>query len=108
MRTSTYGPKIVSMLEKAHILSLAEIALRLPKADFSSVFRNVEKLCAERVLRRIVVGKEKELYELASHHHDHFVCDDCGRVEIIEVSVAHRGKRKVSTIVAHGSCEICN
>jgi Fe2+ or Zn2+ uptake regulation protein len=108
MRTSAYKEKILSVLSKKHLLSVAEIK-KLVGADFSTVFRNLESLVKEGEIKKIVISKDSVMYEKSEGHaHDHFVCDDCGKVESLEIS--HNNLKisgSVKDILVRGSCGEC-
>ncbi len=109
MRTNKYKEKIIALFGTEHLLGLDDIRARLRDADFSTVFRNVEHLLAEGKIKKVVINNKYVLYELADHAHDHFVCDDCGTVESIELShsVGQLKGRHVSDITVHGTCDVC-
>lgn len=112
MKTSPYKDKILKLFEKAHTLSIADLHKKIPEADFSTLFRNVESLTKEGKLKKIIVDKDVTVYEVndAKHHHDHFICVECGDVDEIHVSssVLKGSKAKVEDVVIRGVCEDCN
>ena len=108
MRTNTTKARILQLLEAAHLLRLEDIQARLADdVDFSTVYRNVQQLVADGVLKKVVLDSKVTVYELASHDHNHFVCDSCQQVEVIDVSIAAKGARSVRDVVVRGSCEKC-
>jgi len=108
MRTSAYKEKILSVLSKKHLLSVAEIQ-KLVGADFSTVFRNLESLVKEGKIKKIVISKDCVMYEKSTDYsHDHFVCDDCGKIESLEIS--HKNLKvsgSVKDILVRGTCALC-
>jgi Fe2+ or Zn2+ uptake regulation protein len=58
----------------------ADLASRDIAADFSSIFRAVERLEAEGALRRLHLDEGPARFEPASAHHDHLHCTDCGKL----------------------------
>jgi Fe2+ or Zn2+ uptake regulation protein len=87
MRLNVYKDKVLAILEKDHLLSIADICKKLGGVDFSTVFRNVEHLVAEGLIKKIFVNKDMVLYEAGGiHMHDHFVCNNCGTIESVHVS----------------------
>ncbi|MCL4435067.1 MAG: transcriptional repressor [Actinobacteria bacterium] len=73
--------------EDYHLWTLEEIrdglqAKGIP-ANFSSVFRSMERLTRERVVRKIDVEDGKSRFELSEGHHDHIRCEKCGRLAAI-------------------------
>jgi Fur family ferric uptake transcriptional regulator len=55
----------------------ADLTLRGISADFSSVFRSVERLEAEGALRRVNVDHGPPRFERSAAHHDHLHCTKC-------------------------------
>ncbi len=49
-------------------------------ANFSTVFRAVERLEADGAARRVELGDGKARYEAAGAHHEHVRCERCGEV----------------------------
>lgn len=112
MKISIYKKKIIQILQKNHLLSIADIHDMLPEANFSTIFRNIELLKTEGVIKQVVVDKGSVLYEYTDreHAHDHFVCDDCGDVQEIHVdkkSLHIKGKAKATDVTVHGTCADC-
>ena len=112
MKISIYKEKIIDILQKNHLLSIADIHACLPEANFSTVFRNIEILKKEELVKQVVADKDIVLYELVKegHMHDHFVCDDCGDIQTIHIdkkAISIKGKGKVTDTVVHGVCGDC-
>jgi len=108
MRTPKYKNTIVNLLQKTHLMSLADLQKKIPNADFSTLFRNVEKMIESGEVRRIVLDRDTILYELeGAHQHHHFVCSSCGTVESIHEDIVLSGKRIIEDILIKGQCEQC-
>ncbi len=108
MRSSEYKQIISNILEKHHLLNLAEIHTYIPDAHFTSIYRNVEALCKDGILKKIVINKNNVRYELASHGHGHFVCNDCHSIEEVHVPEAiKRGHSQISDMLIRGLCDNC-
>lgn len=112
MKVSVYKEKIVEVLKKNHLLSIADIHAEIPESNFSTIFRNIEILKTEGVVKQIVADKDIILYELVKvgHDHDHFVCDDCGDVQAIKIdkkALQLKAKMKATDTVVHGTCAKC-
>lgn len=112
MKVSIYKEKILNILKKHHLLSIADIHDNLSGANFSTIFRNVEILKTEGLIKQIVKDKDTVLYEYVGegHAHDHFICDDCGDVQSIHVdqkALHIKGKGKVKDVTVHGVCDEC-
>lgn len=108
MRSNEYKKLICEVLENHHLLSLAEIHDYIAEAHFASIYRNVEGLCKEGVLKKIVVDKKDVRYELTSHDHGHFVCNDCDLVEEVDVpNLVKKNYVQVSDVMIRGICKDC-
>ncbi len=114
---------ILAILEKAEFpLSPAEIYTSLqkdyPKANLTTVYRNLEMLENLNLIRRLSHDKSFFTYELLVDrpHHHHVVCQNCGKVEDLqdfsEKFVEETGKRTSFKIESHnleffGLCPTC-
>ncbi len=111
MRTNVYKQKILDVLSKSHLISIADIHTQIPEADYSTIFRNVESLSKDGLIKKIILGKGVVMYESVSNHaHDHFVCDDCGKVETLHLSRDFKlnGNAIIKDILLKGTCDDCN
>ncbi len=109
MRTNTHKNKILDVLGKAHLLSLAAIHKQIPGSDFSTIFRNTEQLCAEKLVRKVTISKDTILYEAMekNHRHDHFICTDCGTIESIHIPKKITNKGIIDDVLVRGTCNEC-
>lgn len=108
MRSSEYKQKIYEVFKTHHLLSLSEIHTFIPEAHFASIFRNVESLCEDGVLKKVVVDKNNIQYELASHDHGHFICNDCSSIHEVELKPFKKKTHHVSDVTIRGVCEDCS
>jgi Fe2+ or Zn2+ uptake regulation protein len=85
-RPSRIPKAILGMMaeQSRHAWTLEEIQADLAElhvaADFSSVFRAVERLEADGALRRLHVDEGPARFEPCGTHHDHLHCTKCGRL----------------------------
>jgi Fe2+ or Zn2+ uptake regulation protein len=108
MRTSLHKNKILKLLSKRHLLTIAQIHKAIPKVDYSTIFRNVEQLLKAKLIKRVLIDNKSVAYESSKESHDHFICNDCGKVEEIHVSRKDLSEdRVVSDITARGICGQC-
>lgn len=61
-------------------LSAAEIHRQTDGVDLATVYRALDKLSEERVIKKLVLDGKKALYEYTDHAHHHAVCDHCDEV----------------------------
>jgi|GEM_PF-641392 len=109
-RTNIYRSKIISLLKRVHLLSISDISGKLSMGNFSTIFRNVEQLCKDGVIRKVTISKDLILYEfIHENHHDHFVCNDCGTIESINLKnpIVLKGNAVSYDVMIRGICEKC-
>ena len=106
-RTSTTRDDIITILKQVHLVRLAELQTALPEVDFSTIYRNVQQLEADGVVRKVVLDQRVVAYELASCHHDHFLCDSCQQVESVSVPRQGLKGKVVSSVLVRGQCVDC-
>ena len=113
MRKSEYRNQIIRILERSHLLRMADIQKKLEGADFSTVYRNVNRLCDEGVVKKVVFDKGVVMYELSDQtdRHDHFVCNACGDISKITVDTQQITSQLsgvvLSDVVVNGMCGTC-
>ncbi|MBV9658937.1 MAG: transcriptional repressor [Verrucomicrobia bacterium] len=93
MRITRGRVAIISALLAAKApLSLEEIRVAAGKRarqeplDFATVYRVMETLEELKIVQKIHLGRARSHYELVDPHahHDHLVCTDCGKVEMLD------------------------
>lgn len=109
MRTNKYREKILSLLKKNHLLSIADMHQALPEADYSTIYRNVEQLFGDKEIKKILIDNKTAVYEIAQENeHDHFICDGCGDISEIEIARKRIGiTLPISDITIRGTCNTC-
>jgi len=108
MRTNIYKQRIVTLLQKKHLLTISEIHKAIPEADYSTIFRNVEQLLVDGDIKKILIDNKSVAYESAQDSHDHFICNDCGEVEEMHLPIREALKGKsVSDVTIRGTCNDC-
>ncbi len=119
-RTRTAVVDLVSAGER-HDWSIdelqASLATRGRGADFSTVFRAVERLVADGELRRVELGTAEARFEAAGAHHEHVRCARCGAVAAVESCAVEDALADVERstgftltghdLVFHGLCPQC-
>lgn len=112
MKTNIYKEKIVTVLKKNHLLSIADIQKKIPNVDYSTVYRNIEQLTADQTIKKVVLDKDKIFYEINDEHHthDHFLCTGCGTVDELEKTIRDTDllqKYTIADVVIKGLCRNC-
>jgi Fur family transcriptional regulator, ferric uptake regulator len=118
-RPSHVRDAVSLLLSERHAWTVDEAHSALERrsvpADRASVHRALVRLCEEGRAKRFDVGDGRARFEVAGHHHEHIVCDDCGVVAAVpgclvdEDVVARRTGFAVSghSLTLHGRCEEC-
>ncbi|GIK84255.1 MAG: transcriptional repressor [Patescibacteria group bacterium] len=87
-RVAVLPQKIISQLEKTHLLTVGQIIEKLKKSgntyNKTSIYRALEKLEIEGKICKENFGESEALYELRKNHHDHAVCTNCDKVVAVE------------------------
>lgn len=78
------------LLADKNPLSVVELATKLQqkgiKANKTTLYRELEFLLFEKIVKEIQFGENKKRYELTdSSHHHHLVCINCKMVEDIDL-----------------------
>ena len=107
MRTNIYKKEILKVISNNHLLTISEINKHIPNANYSTIFRNVENLISDGMIKKVLVKNKKVAYEIAKNDHDHFICNKCGTVECINVPYKLIKGRKVEEITIRGICNNC-
>ncbi|MGH7425092.1 MAG: Fur family transcriptional regulator, partial [Candidatus Methylomirabilales bacterium] len=95
------------------------VARRYAYVNLSTVYRTLEMLSAEGIVREARLGEARRLFELASETepHHHLVCRGCGAVEHLAARwleelegrlLAERGFAvEESVLTSFGTCKRC-
>jgi Fe2+ or Zn2+ uptake regulation protein len=89
--------------------------------DLATIYRNIEILCHEGIIREVINENDRQYYELACVHnpeHPHFYCSRCGRIYCMKQKMGKSFHPKANIdenfIVQHtriqfrGLCPKCN
>lgn len=78
---------IQQLLLERHTLTGPEIVTALAdrgqEVNKTSVYRAIEKMIEAGELCRHSFGTNTPYYEMRDHHHDHAVCENCGKIQVI-------------------------
>lgn len=90
---------------------------QLPQISLATVYRNLKLLVAEGLILELTTPDGPSRYDFQTHDHYHFVCDQCDRVEDVEIPVqAHLNRELTSQgylvrsheTVFQGLCRVCS
>jgi len=76
-----------------------QVRRRLPRISLGTVYRNLELLSREGVIRKLNLGGGEARFDGNTQHHEHLRCIRCGRVddvgarpeELVATDLARRG-----------------
>ena len=90
----------------------------LPGISFATVYNSLRYLKNEGLIGEVRFGNEATRYDRKTTRHDHAICDDCGKLVDLELSIpdalikqaARRSKFRGGSIevTLHGVCPDCN
>jgi len=94
-----------------------KVRKKLPSISLGTVYRNLQKLVAERKLQILMRGRSQHFDPLVEAH-QHFICESCDRVydvlldgqrEIKPAKLPHEGFTVTSHQLAfYGTCKNCS
>ena len=91
------------------------IRRELPTVSLATIYRNLNYMVAEGLIRRIEVPGMPDRYDRWLEAHDHMICDCCGGIFDLqlpfdlgsEIGRAIGGRIDGYTLIAHGCCPNC-
>jgi Fur family transcriptional regulator, ferric uptake regulator len=91
---------VLAILErKGEPLDVSTIADNLKNdglsTDLVTVYRILNKFYEKGLATRIEIGEGKYRYEIQKKHHHHLICQNCGKIEDIEVDFIEEIEKKI-------------
>jgi Fur family peroxide stress response transcriptional regulator len=90
---------------------------KLPRISLATVYRNLQRLVEEGKIRSVVLGERVGRYDPETSDHDHFICQNCGRVidlflararQIDLTPLANDGYIVAThNLTVYGRCQVC-
>lgn len=81
-------------------LTVPEILVKLEQSNLrpnkTTVYRELEILIKNEILKEVYFNDDKKRYELDRDHHHHLVCKQCG--EVIEIECDHSFELQVEAV----------
>lgn len=78
--------EIVAIISSQQKPVLVEALIKHLSVNKTTIYRQLHSLVTEGIIREVDFSDRKKRYEMAnSVHHHHLVCEDCGRVDDIEI-----------------------
>ena len=90
----------------------------LPNISLATVYRNLDELVKNDLVKKISTKSSKDRYDLPKSKHMHAICNSCGKIEDIELNFSVRELEKQvltqskircnsENIIIHGICKDC-
>jgi Fur family ferric uptake transcriptional regulator len=97
---------------------IERVQARMPGLHVATVYRNLETLVDEGLVRRTNLGRDRAYYEPArGHRHHHIVCQQCGTVSHLHDEVLGKLPARIrsvsgfelgdSEVTFFGTCATC-
>jgi len=90
---------------------------RLPRISLGTVYRNLQRLVEEGKIRMFLLGERVARYDSMVAEHDHFICQQCGRVDDLLLEQGHQVNLQpliergftvlIHSLAIHGLCQQC-
>ncbi len=87
MKLTKNAEKILELFKQGHLFTGVELVKRLPEMDKATIYRNLEKLVSNGVLKEVNIKKGVTSYEL-NHEHFHLICNNCGNIDEFDIDRA--------------------
>jgi Fe2+ or Zn2+ uptake regulation protein len=112
--------RALKIIEEAGHIDIDQLSERFNdsgmKIPLATLYRILGELSSAGILHTVTVTGQKTRYEIAKGDHPHFLCEQCGQLEDLQVAMneivtlakhacAHT-TRSVS-VMLHGTCENC-
>ncbi len=117
MSEANLTDQLISLLKERHYLTAPEmvkfLAAQGHRYNKTSVYRALDRLLADGLICRQNLHDNELVFELRTHHHDHLVCSNCGKVEMTTCQVNLPAKVGKNFAVDHhhltiyGYCHQC-
>lgn len=105
LRKTADRHRILELFEETRTWTASEIAKRVRGADLSTVYRNLQTLCAEALIVATHSHDGEARYEAAGRpHHDHVTCAKCDTLSCIPCPVP---KLPTHNLELAGVCDSC-
>ena len=92
------------------------IKKKFPSISLATVYKNINAMMEKNFIQEVKIPNQKSRYELTKEPHSHVVCQDCGKVEDLELDLnsitneaIKRTNYKISSdaLIFSGVCPDC-
>lgn len=88
---------MTEMYEAGKPLSIHDLQKKVPEIDYSSVYRTLNSLIENNIIKTVHAGATEIYYELIleKNHHHHIICTTCRDIEDIDACIEDRMENDV-------------
>ncbi len=81
MRLTSHRKEIIDLLTaSADALSAAAIHSALPHINLVTIYRNLDQFVNAKLVKKLFLGNQEAVYEIAAEPHHHAICSHCHKV----------------------------
>jgi Fe2+ or Zn2+ uptake regulation protein len=84
-RMTQIRQEMLQLLQKHHLLSVSQLIEYLqetfPSINKTTVYRSLNYFVQTGLICQHQFGLKEAMFEIRTHHHDHLVCTQCGRLQ---------------------------
>ena len=94
-----------------------DVKVKFESISLATIYKNITAMTKSMLLFEVKLPNEKSVYEIVKDNHSHLLCNECGKVQDIDIdtndiidsiSNKHTFIIKHSDLVLSGSCEACS
>lgn len=75
-----------------------EVRKKMPHVSLGTIYRNLKTLSEHGEIKELAFGSTHSRFDANSHSHYHFVCENCGLIEDLEMPVLEHLERQVEEL----------
>jgi Fur family transcriptional regulator, peroxide stress response regulator len=112
--------KVLTMIANAGHVDINQLSDDLKqsgiKIPLATLYRILGELSSVGILHTVALSREKTKYEIAKGEHTHFLCEQCGQLEDLQVTmseIVHIAQNAclhsihAVSVMLHGVCQSC-
>ena len=89
-----------------------EVKKELPEVSYATIYNNLNYFIENKLLKRIRLHKDYDIFDIGTHPHSHFICKKCKKVYDIPYEIRQPKKIKGHLIIDmsvsfSGICKTC-
>ncbi len=77
---------------------------KMPHISVGTVYRNLGRLCEDKIIREVPLTDSASVYELMQSPHGHLVCEKCSQVKDFPITDIKELEKKLKVKILSYSC----